>query len=308
MLEHRYTSTSTKLLQHPDRFMEWKQGILRPIALQLGPTDSCNLNCSFCSGKNRVGDELDYGCITKALIDLQDLGLEAVEITGGGEPSLYPHFNDLIDCMHSMGLTLGMVSNGVGLARRIKPESADKLQWLRISLNAFDLVNRIDIPPVKGTLGYSYVVHDGTSKDAVVKIRAQIQSRPPAYFRILNNCLTTETMEQGRKIAAELGLILFDNSFFQTKIYDVPHHCQIGYLKPFLAPDGFFYHCSAHALIARRFDNHWRMGRWDEVAQIWGGKAKPFDTSLCQTGKCFFKDHNDLIDLIQMDIQHSSFL
>ena len=95
-LEQKYTSTGTSLLHHLDILKSMQNGTWKPIELTLAPTDKCNLNCVFCSVKNREMDELDFEQLIKTLVDFKELGLKSVVLSGGGEPTLYPRINELI--------------------------------------------------------------------------------------------------------------------------------------------------------------------------------------------------------------------
>lgn len=308
MLERQYTSTQAKLLCHPDRLDAWKSGWYYPITLQLAPTDHCNLKCSFCSVKNRDGDVLKLDRIEKAVLDLKEMGLKAVEITGGGEPTLYSKINELIEFLWRIGLDIGLITNGIALDKNLPPTSLLRLQWIRISLNSLDYVPSIKVPAFRKTLGFSYVVHEGTTEATAVKIMDMVTKHQPAYLRLVPNCLSTDTIKQSYAKAREMGLTKLDHSFFQTKEYEVPRQCVIGYLKPFLAPDGYFYRCSANPLIGRKFNPEFRMGCWMDVNRIWQAPFRSMDTKHCQTGKCFFKEHNDFLESLRMTIPHPNFL
>ena len=52
---------------------------------------------------------------------------------------------------------IGLISNGIQVVENIDKENLDELQWLRISLNSLDYVEDIQVPSIKGTLGFSYV-------------------------------------------------------------------------------------------------------------------------------------------------------
>ena len=88
----RFTSNTQKLIANLDRFLVFqKTRKLHPITLDVAPSNNCNLNCEFCSVKNRdknVSLRLDQAihCTEMYL----KRGLKAVELTGGGEPLTWP--------------------------------------------------------------------------------------------------------------------------------------------------------------------------------------------------------------------------
>ena len=44
-----------KLMYHPERVSEWEEkGDCAPIYAEIGPTNTCNHRCGFCSCKNSM--------------------------------------------------------------------------------------------------------------------------------------------------------------------------------------------------------------------------------------------------------------
>jgi len=324
-LESKFTSTNTKLLHNLEELVDMQQRhTLYPISIQFAPTDKCNLDCDFCSVKNRNGDEIDYNLALKAISDFRQLGAKSIEFTGGGDPTMYPQINSLIKAAYHYGYKIGMITNGVALTKKLDQCSLDKLNWLRISLNSLDYVDHIDIPkeviieendkkikiPRPYTLGFSYVINDRTTEETLSKVADYAEKHNAEYVRIVPNCLNEATIEKSKNLAERL--IHRPKFFYQSKSYEKPEQCLIGYIKPFVAPDGFIYMCSANPLLARKFDERFRIGHIKSVEatygdKIVGGSIKYFDTKNC--GKCFFKDQNDmLLDIMREDVKHKEFI
>jgi len=313
VLERKFTSTTAKLLKHSDRFGEWAKGVFMPISLQIAPTDKCNLACEFCSVGNRAGDELEREAVKTAISKLAIMGLMTVEFTGGGDPTLYDGLPDLINHADNLGLGIGLITNGLALADKIDQHHLDMFDWVRISMNVLDAVDDITIPvfsnQVKSTtLGFSYVINRRTEMATIQKVIDKMDEYSVAYLRAVPNCLSVETIAQSKQMVASMGLLEHPRVFWQEKHYDVPQHCRVGYLKPFLNADGYFYHCSANPLISRKFNPSFRMGRIDAIKSIWRSPYTPFSTDICQGGKCFFKEHNDFLDMFEMEIAHRDFV
>jgi len=306
-LENKFTSTPSKMLQHPYILQEMIDGIFRPVSLQLAPTDKCNLNCAYCSVKDREMNEINLDDLMIPLQQLRILGLKTVEITGGGDPTCYNDIVELISlCKVVLGLKVGLITNGVLLKSVILQENLDKLEWVRISLN-FDQVKDIDLDGLKfKTLGFSFVWQDSINRGTLEKIDNYAEKYNAEYVRVVPNCLDTETIAKQKKVVPDL-IKDFPKFFFQTKEYTLPERCWMGYIKPFLNSDGYFYHCSANPLIDRKFNENFRMGHMSEVNKIWEN-PKPFDTQHCQDGKCFFKAHNDLIENLLIKHKHGDFI
>ena len=307
--ERLYTSTQTKLLHNLDRLQEIQQCVFRPISIQLAPTDKCNLNCTMCSVKNRDGDELSLSQCMQVLRDFRTLGAQTVEFTGGGDPTMYPFINEIIACASVLGYKIGLITNGVKLDN-IHYSNLERLTWLRISLNCLDYVKDIVIDVPKNiTLGFSYVWTELSTESKLEKIAQYYKQHRANYVRIVPNCLSVQDIEAA-KTAITPYLAKYPEFFFQRKKYTVPERCWIGLLKPFVNTDGYVYHCSASPLIDRKFSDHFRMCSIEEILTMWDitKEFKPFNTCRCEEGKCFFEEHNNLIEQLILPCEHSQFI
>jgi len=317
--EQIYTSRSNKLLEDLFRLQQAKNGEWYPINIQLSPTNKCNLNCSFCSVANRKDLELTLDeC--KGLIDkFVNLHAKSIEITGGGDPTCYPYINELIEYCHNKGLSIGLITNGIKLKDTIKQENLDKLMWLRVSLNFIDQINRkVEIPNIKGTLGFSYVWNDSSTEEKINQIYHYFKDNNVKYIRVVPDCLDfrkqSELLNQVKKTIFNHIEKIVDNEefinkiFLQTKSYEVYPHCYIGRLKPYIYTDGYVYQCSAVALYNRDFEKDWRICHWTEIDDVFPDKFKEFDTSICEEGKCFYYDQNKLLHELQMKSEHHGFI
>lgn len=178
-----FTSTGKKFFHHREALEGLRTNKPRPVVAHVMPTDVCQHTCAFCSVQTREGDKLEIKQITTFLDQLVPLGLKAVIVSGGGNPILYPHFNEMIAEIHNRGLQIGLITNGMPLKtyyfmgwkgakepytrqswKNVTPATLDKLTWIRISMSGFDHPeNAIYVPeidPAKTTLGFSYVYHD----------------------------------------------------------------------------------------------------------------------------------------------------
>jgi MoaA/NifB/PqqE/SkfB family radical SAM enzyme len=303
-LEQKYTSTETKMMHNLDKLILIQKGVWRPASIQFAPTDKCNLDCDFCSVKERDGDEIYLDDAKKALLKFKNLGARTVEFTGGGDPTMYKGINELIEFSDTLGYKIGMITNGVTVKKNITKKNLDKLTWLRISLNSLDYVQDIDVPEIKGTLGFSYVWNARSDRKKLDKIKEYKDKYNAKFVRVVPNCLTYELIDQYKKDIKPI-VDEYKDFFFQTKEYSKPERCWIGYLKPFVAPDGYIYRCSAIPLIKQKFDPEWRMGHISDIDKIWND-VKPYSTEKCD--KCFFKVHNDIIENTIRECEHEYFL
>lgn len=108
-----------------------------PISVELTLTNMCNLRCVYCSDQDlreRQGCKNMEFCVFERLFqDLANGGTKGVVFEGGGEPTLHPQFEQLIEAARKYGLAVGLITNGT---KNIKPEVVQELEWIRVSLDA----------------------------------------------------------------------------------------------------------------------------------------------------------------------------
>lgn len=146
-----------KILHHRDRLEAIRSGRqIVPVHVQLIISDLCSHACNFCSYRwdGNVSNQLfhvlnpktgeknhnptrfiPYEKITEILDDCRDMGVRAVQFTGGGEPTVHPRHHDAFRYALDRGLEISLVTHGVLL----KPETIETLTraaWVRVSLDA----------------------------------------------------------------------------------------------------------------------------------------------------------------------------
>lgn len=143
--------STDKILHHPDAVRAIQRGLghtLPPIFVQLMPQNVCNHACSFCSYRlpdwknSKLFDEskaIPWPKMLELLADFVELGVKAVEVTGGGEPLAYPHITKLFDELGSARIETSLVTNGTLLKKdTLKAFSDTDWKWVRVSIDAGD--------------------------------------------------------------------------------------------------------------------------------------------------------------------------
>ena len=290
-----FTSTGKKFFHHPASLKALRgEGSPRPVVSHIMPTDICNHKCAFCSVQTRDGDTLDLDWIATYLDQLTPIGLKAVILSGGGNPILYKRFNTLVDLLHSRKLKIGLITNGMPLSevngrltwRTVRPDTLDKLTWIRISMSGLDHPeNCVYVPEIdreKTTLGFSYIYHDAyvvpdephhgqvSSEEDVLqlglpvtkikyghdrfqKLTGQIaeivRQYQPQYVRLLPNCLEPHLIKSRCAHLQEMADTIDPSVVFvQYKPPEAPSACYLGYLHPVLNTDGYVYPCDSCVL------------------------------------------------------------
>lgn len=134
-----------KALRHPDVMLGISEG--KPTRLphvELILADLCQQSCKFCAYRlegyapNQRFDDRRMMATDKALEivdDCAEIGVQAVQFTGGGEPTVHPGFQEVFLAARKSGLRIGLVSNGVKIDGILAHLLADA-SWVRISLDA----------------------------------------------------------------------------------------------------------------------------------------------------------------------------
>ena len=85
-----------------------------PRFISLWLTTSCDLSCSYCffNDKNKEKKFADTDKVKKFIDEITNLGIESLELSGGGEGTLHPDCFNIIDYAHKKGLKVGLLTNG----------------------------------------------------------------------------------------------------------------------------------------------------------------------------------------------------
>jgi MoaA/NifB/PqqE/SkfB family radical SAM enzyme len=299
-----YTSANAlpaKLL-HPRVY-----GVLKlkfePMHVQLCLTNKCQLSCSYCScGKRDRKQEASRGRLDRDLSALYHAGMDAVTITGGGEPLLYPELDRVLLGLTKNRAKIGLVTNGIGL--KAWPMDIYKvLSWIRISFDS-DRRELPDIDPLAETQGivkpaFSYVYRKGDEKDQNLWTLYQwAKNRRLTHLRIV-----TDILHPPEFIDNSVRQIRTDNVILQDRrsYREGARKCWISLIKPVVDVDGTVYPCCG-AQYALDDDSHlfppdMAMGNVQEYLDHHVQPQTPFDGSKCK--KCYYHQYNELLDILK---------
>jgi hypothetical protein len=320
--EHVYTSTGIKFWRHQTQMLNYKSGNPNTvISTHISPEGSCNLKCPYCSvtyrnNKNRISLDVIYDYVTK----LKSRGLKSVILTGGGEPTVYKQFNELVRWIKDQNLSVALISNGTN-ADRVDDDVWKLFSWIRISVNLFNgWEDKITIPiellDDKCVVGLSHVftveheqVIGGPVVDHFNKISSLADRLRAQYIRILPNCL----LEQDVLINVHRGLDklfleLKDCRFFhQYKFHSPPTSriCHQSYFRPYLSEEiyeptgepGTVYPCDSVVLnrSATHFDSKYQLCSAENILDYIDRKINHKFTPCNDCSGCVFTDNVDMI-------------
>jgi organic radical activating enzyme len=110
-----------------------------PVSINLDLTTACNFACDHCVDLDilNTGIRFDHDKLLSSLELMAGRGLRSVIVIGGGEPTLYPKFEEVIRFMKRLGLQISIVSNGTGNAKIARvADCMDASDWVRLSLDS----------------------------------------------------------------------------------------------------------------------------------------------------------------------------
>ena len=253
-MEELFTSTGSKFWKHRESLENYRRGNGNTVvSTHISPEGRCNLACPYCSVTYRQNkNRLSLGTIQDYVHKLKSRGLKAVILTGGGEPTLYPNINELLEFLFGQGLKVALITNGTNF-HKLDWGLVERLTWIRISVNVFDgWESRIRLPkalPESVTLGMSFIYtpqHEADTTNLVEilgRVKGLADTLRARYVRLLPNCL----LDQNSLLREHLALSkiiqqLDDKRFFhQGKVHEPPTAavCHQSFFRPYLSEEPF---------------------------------------------------------------------
>tara|TARA_Y100000310_G_scaffold39188_1_gene36771 strand:- start:3440 stop:4663 length:1224 start_codon:yes stop_codon:yes gene_type:complete len=205
-LETNIFNPQAKIIANVDRVLEHiETGTTVPILVEVDPSNACNHACSFCLSsyihfdKYKGTETFSRAVMPRDMLmnlckDFVDMGVRAVNWTGGGEPTLNKHLKEAIEYCGSHGIKMGMFTNGTLFDKRdMFEELVDNMTWVRISIDAGtpETYNGIRIP--KGGSDWNKMVENLTklievnkSKGNKIDIGVGYVISPDTYHEIVD--------------------------------------------------------------------------------------------------------------------------
>src|SRR3954453_17232040 len=107
----------------------------RPILAQIIPTRRCNLDCSYCNEYDKTSEPVPTGKMLRRIDDLARLGTLIITVSGG-EPTLHPALDVIIQRIRQSGVIATLITNGLLLTpERIQRLNRAGLDYLQISID-----------------------------------------------------------------------------------------------------------------------------------------------------------------------------
>jgi len=294
-----------------------RKGYIPPVHISLCPTNKCNQDCEFCSYSARDRNiEMNCGLATNIVDRFQKLGTKAVDLTGGGEPLMYPFVNVLVEYLLHTGMRISLTTNGLLLHKIADYEK--KFTWIRVSFSDYSDWNWKDYLPChlinRTDWNFSYVATRKPNYELfanLVKLANEFEN--VTHVRVVSDLLDLEYLppiEYYAKYLKQKGIddskvIYQDRQRYEHGI----KKCLISLLRPNIDARGDVYPCcgTQYAIAdnpARDFAPMFSMGR--DYRDIWINQ-RFFDGSRCT--KCYYYGYNELLNVLQNpEVKHIEFV
>ena len=134
-----------KIFHHQDRLASMCRGeYLAPIRIQLVPTNRCNQGCKGCAYRIEgypsnqlfaLQSEIPWDKLSEVINDCQRMHVKAIEVTGGGEPTVHPQFLEMCKLILDRGIDLGLATNGARWDKE-HTQVLSQAKWVRFSIDS----------------------------------------------------------------------------------------------------------------------------------------------------------------------------
>lgn len=223
---NQFINPNQKLFSHMDRLHEIQRGERpAPVNVELDLSNRCSRGCFFChfaythtrgplKGKRDKpkdailgGDLMDMALARSVVEQIWEAGVKSLTLTGGGEPTLHPHFNEVVRYASSVGLELGLYTLGGHIDRERAELLKQRMTWVYVSLDectqeTYQRTKGMDgFQPVidgirllveaegKATIGVGFLIHKGNANQVHEMVRLgrslgvdYVQFRPTIAF------------------------------------------------------------------------------------------------------------------------------
>ena len=129
LMNHVVTGSPIKDLQldgskigwYHDRVEAWKRGEkIAPVSCDVSWTRRCQASCSFCYAQLQAssGGEITKEIAFEFLEDAAAIGVKGVSLISDGESTMVPFYEESIEYAASLGLKIGVGTNGIAMEKK----------------------------------------------------------------------------------------------------------------------------------------------------------------------------------------------
>lgn len=300
-----------KILRYPEYLARMKQGKrVYPLNIEVDLSNACNLRCDWCLySYTHDGTLMSLELADKIISELASLGALAITFSGGGEPTLNPHFVSIVRLANvEHGLDCGVYTNGVLIDPIV--DASQYLRWIYVGLDAdyedaylelkkrdhfhtvIENVNHLVECAGMTTIGLGFLLHQGNWHRVIAMIRLAeslrvdyVQFRPALGFenynwaypllRELDDWLEEECCSIPVYINRDRLFDLYNHCHgLHTRGYSI---CRASEVVPTIGSDGSVWVCSNMRGFRKLGDL-----KTETFADVWARRPTQFVGDDCQ--------------------------
>ncbi len=299
----RLTTDASKFLCHRAQMENYAHGTGHSIiCAHISVTGQCNLNCSYCAcGGRRRSDTVPYPVLRDYIGKLKTRGLESVILTGGGEPTLYPHFNELVRWIREQGLAVALITNGT---QSHQVDCWDAFSWVRVSINTnfMGWEDKIRVGPAPLT-GAS-LIYDGQSHETLHRVCGLLDNLGAVYLRAFPDYLLPcrqraaayDELERRMEGLEDRRITVLRNEQCAPRAAQ----CHLSYFRPYLSEvDGGTVYLCCLAMVgraARSMPADLAVCKAEAILDFLDGKITPPIVPETDCAHCLFAETIEALD------------
>lgn len=173
-----------------------------PVTLDVEPTNGCNLRCSWCfprGFRQQAPGHMDTDRLLEIPAFAREWGVEAVQVTGGGEPTLHPAFDDFLAALVLQNVRWSLITNGTRISTMNAELIGSRASWCGVSVDAGTSATWAAVKG-KDAVGFHDVV---TNVERLV--RASYRGQCQVCFKFLLGPQNAGDILAAARLAGELG-------------------------------------------------------------------------------------------------------
>jgi len=314
-VRHSITSNQVKMFKHLSNLQEIQDGHPSPVLLHFAPTNRCNRRCVHCCFSDRDRQlEIEYDLASEAVRAFGNLGVRALEFTGGGEPTLWPHLPAMAHELDKQGWALGMNTN----ALQVDGIDYSVFRWVRVALNVFD-GDKQAIATFKRNVAHIRR-HTKVTACYIVPQTLGIQNLADvveyAYAEQIPTRIAPDCIQSKSAIRASIASIkevvrgteLVFLSDFNVYLEDRPDDlCLMHAWKPFLYADGWVYDCPSLELAVENPNDMAEEFRVCHASDVRRFYSRPLQKREHSCSYCKYARQNNLLADVIMEVDDCEF-
>ena len=205
-MKSKIFSPKAKIYANADRALEHiKTGYAAPVLIEVDPSNACNHACAFCLSsyihfdKYKGTETFSRAVMPRDMLmglceDFVEMGVRAVNWTGGGEPTLNKHLKEAIQYCGQNGIKQGMFTNGTLLDKwDMFDTMVDNMTWVRFSVDAGTAKTYNSIRRARGKQNWDKMasnlqklIYSNNSKGKKIDIGVGYVISPDTYHEIVD--------------------------------------------------------------------------------------------------------------------------